>query len=172
MTRAGYRASQFVHALLANPAAGDAGLVLAYLPPHLRPLFYGMAGAERAHSLAVLRSLLRQGHTEPDLLAAALLHDVGKTRAPLRLFDRVLVVLGHLLLPVAARAWSAGAPTGWRRPWVVAARHADWGAEIIAQAGGSARLQMIVRRHHETAQPPATEIDILLAALQAADGSH
>jgi putative nucleotidyltransferase with HDIG domain len=172
MTRAGYRASQFVHALLANPAAEDSALAAAYLPPGLRPLFNGMRRAERAHSMAVLRSLLRQGHTDPDLLAAALLHDVGKTRAPLRLFDRVLVVLSQHLMPASARAWSIGEPTGWRRPWVVAARHADWGAEILAQAGGSPRLAAIIRRHHETSLPDTTEIDPLLAALQAADGSH
>jgi hypothetical protein len=71
MTRAGYRASQFVHALLANPAAENAGLAAAHLPPGLLPLFGGMLPAERAHSLAVLRSLLRQGHADPDLLAAA-----------------------------------------------------------------------------------------------------
>ncbi len=172
MTRAGYRASQFVHALLANPAAEDSALAAAYLPLGLRPLFDDMRRAERAHSLAVLHSLLRRRHTDPDLLAAALLHDVGKTRAPLRLFDRVVVVLSQHLMPSSARAWSTGEPSGWRRPWVVAARHADWGAEIIAQAGGSPRLEAIVRRHHASPLPNTTEIDSLLAALQAADGSH
>jgi putative nucleotidyltransferase with HDIG domain len=172
MTRAGYRASQFVHALLANPAAEDSAQAAAFLPPGLRFLFNSMRRAERAHSLAVLRALLRVGHTDPDLLAAALLHDVGKTRAPLQLFDRVLVVLTQHLVPASASAWSIGEPSGWNRPWVVAARHADWGAEMIAQAGGSPRLEAIIRRHHDSPLPNATEIDRLLAALQAADGSH
>jgi putative nucleotidyltransferase with HDIG domain len=131
-----------------------------------------MRRAEQAHSLAVLRALRRQGHADPDLMAAALLHDVGKTRVPLRLFDRVLVVLGHSLLPAAARAWSTRAPSGWRRPWVAAAQHASWGAEMVSHAGGSARLQAMIRRHHETPLSRTTEIDGLLAALQAADGSH
>jgi putative nucleotidyltransferase with HDIG domain len=172
MTRAGYRASQFVHALFANPAADDAGMAAAHLPPAVRPLFDSMRRAEQAHSLAVLRALKRQGYTDPDLMAAALLHDIGKTRAPLRLFDRVLVVLSHSLMSSAARTWSAGAPSGWRRPWVVAAQHAGWGGEMVAHAGGSARLEAIIRRHHETPLSRTTELDDLLAALQAADGRH
>ena len=172
MTRAGYRASQFIHALLDNPAADAAGLAATHLPPALRPLFQSMRRAEQAHSLAVLRALRRQGHADPDLMAAALLHDVGKTRVPLRLFDHVLVVLGHSLLPAAARTWSTRAPSGWRRPWVAAAQHANWGAEMVSHAGGSARLQAMIRRHHETPLSRTTEIDGLLAALQAADGSH
>jgi hypothetical protein len=172
MTRAGYRASQFIHALLAYPAADAAGLAATHLPPALRPLFYRMRRAEQAHSLAVLRVLRRQGHADPDLMAAALLHDVGRTRVPLRLFDRVLVVLGQSMLPATARTWSTGAPSGWRRPWVVAAQHAGWGAEMVAHAGGSTRLEAVIRRHHETPLSRTTEIDGLLAALQAADGSH
>lgn len=43
---------------------------------------------------------------------------------------------------------------------------------MIAHAGGSARLEAIIRRHHETPLSRTTEIDDLLAALQAADGSH
>lgn len=172
MTRAGYRASQFVHALLARPAAEGAQLAAAHLPPHLRPVFEGMSRSERAHSLAVLRALLRQGHTDPDLLAAALLHDAGKTRAPLRLFDRVQVVLGCRLVPASARVWGSGAPYGWKRPWVVAAQHAKWGAEILAQAGASPRLEAIVRRHHEAPLADGTDVDLLLDALRAADGSH
>ena len=40
-----------------------------------------MSVSDQRHSLNVMRTLRRQGHTEPDLLAAALLHDVGKSAA-------------------------------------------------------------------------------------------
>jgi len=172
MTRTTYRASQFLRALLAQPAAEDARLVADYLPPALRPRFDGMSRAEQSHSLAVLRTLLRQGQTDPDLLAAALLHDVGKTRAPLRLLDRVLVVLAQRVAPGAAQAWSNGAPRGWKRPFVVAARHAEWGAEILEQAGASPRLVGMVRQHHASFPPCGAEVDRMLAALQIADGTH
>jgi putative nucleotidyltransferase with HDIG domain len=172
MTHTAYRASQFLQALLAQPAAEDARLVADHLPPTLRPLHQDMSRAEQSHSLAVLRALLRQGQTDSDLLAAALLHDVGKTLTPLRLFDRVLVVLAQRLAPEAARACSTGAPRGWRRPFVVAARHADWGGDILEQAGASPRLVALVRQHHASHPPPKIEEDRLLAALQIADGSH
>jgi putative nucleotidyltransferase with HDIG domain len=172
MTRTGYRASQFVQALFAQPAADAARLAAEYLPPALQPLYHGMSRAEQWHSLAVLRALLRQGQADPDLLAAALLHDVGKTRSPLRLFDRVLVVLAQRLAPAATQAWGKGAPRGWRRPFVVAARHADWGGKILEQAGASPRLVVMVRRHHAAQPLRGTDVDRLLAALQTADGNH
>lgn len=172
MTRTGYRASQFVQALLTQPAAEDARLVADHLPPALRPLYNGMSRAEQSHSLAVLRALLQQGQTDPDLLAAALLHDVGKTRSPLRMFDRVLVVLTQRLAPAATQAWSKAAPRGWRRPFVVAAQHAEWGGEILEQADASPRLVGMVRQHHAPPPPCGAEVDRMLAALQTADGSH
>jgi len=172
MTHTAYRASQFVQALLAQPAAADARLAADHLPPALQPLYHSMNRAEQSHALAVLRALLRQGQTDPDLLAAALLHDVGKTRSPLRLLDRVLVVLAQRLAPAAAQVWSTGAPRGWRRPFVVAAQHADWGGGILEQAGASPRLVDLVRRHHMSLPPCGGEAGRLLGALQTADGSH
>ncbi len=43
---------------------------------------------------------------------------------------------------------------------------------MVAGAGGSERLEAIIRRHHETPLSRTTELDDLLAVLQAADGSH
>jgi len=172
MTRAAYRASQFLHAVLDRPAPGDADLLRAHLPASLQALFARLGPAEQAHALAVLRTLLRQGHSDPALLAAALVHDVGKTRAPLRLMDRVLVVLADRLIPRPARRWSQGAPSGWRRPFVVAAQHATWGEAMLMQAGAPPTLAELVRRHHDPLPIPSTAVDHLLAALQAADGSH
>lgn len=173
MTALGYRISQFLRALVTRPAPGDDDLVRAYLSPPLASLFQRMSPDEQSHSLAVLRSLRRRGHEESDLMAAALLHDVGKTLSPLRLTDRVLVVLGQRWLPVQARRWGQEPPRGWRRPFVVAACHAAWGEELVRQAGGSPALQELVRRHHDSATAsPADSTDCLLATLQAADGRH
>lgn len=172
MTRAAYRASQFLHAVLDHPAPGDADLIHAHLPASLHALFERLSPVEQAHAVAVLRTLLLQGHSDPSLLAAALLHDVGKTRAPLRLMDRVLVVLAARLVPRRARDWSQGAPSGWRRPFVIAAQHASWGEAMLAQAGASTPLGELVRRHHDPLPVLSTPIDHLLAALQAADGIH
>lgn len=171
MTQTTYRASQFVRALLAQPAAGDVRLAAQVLPPVLLPLYQGLSPAERSHAVAVLRALLRQGHTDPDLLAAALLHDVGKTRSPLHLLDRVWIVLAQRFMPTRAASWGQGPSGGWRRPFVVAAHHAMWGADLLHQQGASARLVDLVRRHHAVLPSPVPDADRLLAALQRADGS-
>jgi hypothetical protein len=109
--------------------------------------------------------LQASGEADPDLLAAGLLHDVGKCLLPLRLLDRVAIVLGQVLLPAQVSVWSAADPGGWRRGFVVACRHPEWGATMVADCGGSARLVTLVREHQSGSPAGAA-----LAALQAADG--
>jgi hypothetical protein len=133
-------------------------------------LFGRMRRSEQLHSLRVMATLRERGHAEPDLLAAALLHDCGKSRYPLSLAGRTLAVLIHALAPGAYRRWSAGAPRGWRRPLVIAAQHPGWLAEDMLAAGAPARAAGLARRHQTSpGDPPATDEDRLLAALQAAD---
>lgn len=168
-----YRAGQFFQALAARPRSQDRALAQAHLPPTLRPLFEAMSPADQAHGLRVLRALLRQGEDHPDLLAAALLHDVGKSRVPLRLWERVVVVLAEALLPGASARWGHGRPQGWRRPFVVAQQHPRWGAEMLAAAGASALLQELVRRHQERLdRPPTGPTEVLLNKLQQADSRN
>jgi len=165
MRRAAYRARQFLHALTARPRSEDLASVRSLLTPELYTLFLTLPPADQAHAIRVQHRLRAHGETDADLLAAGLLHDVGKALLPLRLFDRVAVVLGQALLPVRARAWGAGDPAGWRRGFVVACRHAEWGATMVADAGGSPRLVALVREHQSGSPAEST-----LAALQAADG--
>ncbi|MCJ7513952.1 MAG: HD domain-containing protein [Anaerolineales bacterium] len=165
MDRASYRARQFLRAVMARPRPEDLASAGAILGPELYDLFLRLPPPDQAHALQVYRSLQRQGHRHPDVLAAGLLHDVGKSPLPLRHLDRVAVVLGQAFLPGRARAWQAGDPAGWRRGFVVACHHPEWGATMVAQAGGSERLVALVRNHQT-----GTGSDPSLAALQAADG--
>ena len=59
-----------------------------YLTPDLFALYRRMRRAERQHSLRVMDALIEGGHSDPDLLAAALLHDVGKIRTAFFLPER------------------------------------------------------------------------------------
>ncbi len=70
------------------------------------PLFAAMPVADRRHALDVVGRLIAAGHDDPDLLAAALLHDAAKGHR-MRLWHRVA---GVLLEAMAPRSWS-----GWRR---------------------------------------------------------
>ncbi len=166
-----YRASQTFRALLAKPRSEDLALVEEHLSPPLWELFRQMSPGDQVHGLRVLRSLLARGEGDPNLLAAALLHDVGKSQVRLRLWERILVVLISWLAPGRVRYWGKGELRGWRRPFVIAVRHPDWGAEMIRQAGGSEGLVNLVLRHQEDLPTdPEKEFHRLLSRLQEADG--
>jgi hypothetical protein len=168
-----YRTRQFWQALRPAPAHEDLKIARASLAPAQWTLFCRLQPGEQAHGLRVLRALLDQGETAPDLLVAALLHDAGKLRAPLALWERVLIVLGSAFFPARAARWGQGRPRGWRRAFVVAAQHPAWGAELAAQAGASPRAVALIRRHQEripAAEPPAGSLEAsLLRKLQAVD---
>jgi hypothetical protein len=78
LQRLAYRGRQFWLALRARPAAQDLEQARLILRRDLFALFTTMQPGEQVHSLHVLRQLLSQGEEHPDLLVAALLHDVGK----------------------------------------------------------------------------------------------
>ncbi|HEY45580.1 MAG TPA: HD domain-containing protein [Anaerolineae bacterium] len=166
-----YRASQTFRVLLAKPGSEDLALAEEHLLPPLVELFHQMSPADQIHGLRVLHSLLAQDEGDPNLLAAALLHDVGKSQVRLRLWERILIVLVSWFAPERSQRWGEGQLNSWRRPFVIAVHHPAWGAEMIRQAGGTEELATLVLRHQETLPPdPAKEIDRLLFRLQEADG--
>jgi len=125
---------------------------------------------EQAHAIRVYQRLCEQGHTDPDLLAAGLLHDVGKARVPLNPLERVLYVLGFKFLPKQADEWGDTQPRGFLRGFVVAEKHPEWGAEMAAKAGASQRLVRLIARHQDEISPDLPQEDQeLLAALQKVD---
>jgi hypothetical protein len=142
----------------------------AVLSPALLAAFITMQPSEQAHSLDVLKKLKVQGEDHPDLLAAALLHDLGKTVKPLRVWERVLIVLVKGLSPSLAR--SLGLTFHWPM-FRVAELHPEWGAELAANAGASPLTVALIRRHQETlpeqGETSETSEDLLLRKLQAVD---
>jgi hypothetical protein len=167
---AAYRFRQGTRALGAWLRPVDDALARQYLSAPLSDLYCRMRRSERQHSLRVLRALLDAGQSHPDLLAAALLHDVGKIRAPFFLPEKVLVVLIKAFAPRRYAQWGRGPARGWRRPFAVSVQHPTWSAEMVADAGGSPLAVELIRRHADPlAGPPQTEADSLLAELQAVD---
>jgi len=118
------------------------------------------------------------GEEQPDLLAAALLHDVGKSDHPLHIWERVVIVLGKAFFPGQVRRWGQGEPTGWRRPFVVAEQHPAWGADMAAEAGASPTTATLIRHHQDllvasgSQDTPPSPITLLLLPLQALDNEN
>ncbi len=136
-------------------------------------LFFRMSDPDQSHSVRVFQTLVDQGEEDEDLLMAALLHDVGKSLHPLRAWERSLVVVTNRILLNQVLKWGLGEPYGWRKPFVVALQHPEWGAALVQQEGGSETLVTLIRYHQEHA-PPFIKKDVqeLLERLQTADGMN
>ncbi len=135
--------------------AADQAVLDATLPPAGQALFAAMSHADQRHSLNVYRALHARGCADPDLLAAALLHDSGKGAGRVRLWVRPPVVLLRAFAPAALR-WLARAPDPWwRRPFYRAWHHADIGADLAAAAGLPERVVLLIRTHHLPDGPAA-----------------
>ena len=125
-------------------------------------LFETMPVADRRHGLDVAERLLRAGHDDRDLLAAALLHDAAKGHRT-RLWHRVSGVLLEALAPSLLRRLASADSSSWRHPFHLYLHHAPMSAELCAEAGCPPRVGAFIRA--EVADADAQ----LLRALTRAD---
>lgn len=133
-------------------------------------LFMQMGRSERQHHLRVLKKLLKQGHSQPALWVAALLHDVGKTRLTFSIPERILVVVVKKVSPKRFERWSRAEPRGWKKAFVVSAHHPAWGAEMVEGIGSDSLAVDLIRAHQDKfSHSPQTEFERLLQLLQIAD---
>ena len=148
--RARYRLGQFQRSIRAeNLTSNQQSEIQATLSELEFALFNRQSAADKQHAYTVMTTLKTAGYEEKDLLAAALLHDVGKTYGQMSWWDRSVVVLAEALTPSLAAKWSHGSGEGWSRPFVIKAKHADWGAEAAAKAGSRLLTVDLIRFHHQ-----------------------
>jgi hypothetical protein len=180
-----YRVWQLWQNVRAEPLPDDrVAEVTAVLSAAEAALFFQFSTADQWHSVRVLQTLRAAGYAEPALCKAALLHDVGKTRLPLSLWDRVWIVLAGRWLAGRVPPLDDGVEVArWQRPFVVKAYHAAWGADMAAQAGSDGQTVALIR-HHQDSAPfkaapfKATSVGVgeaeesWLAALQWADDQN
>jgi len=167
-----YRIRQFWLAWRAEPLTEEElAPARSILTAEQMKLFRQLQPSEQIHALNVLQTIQAQGETVPDLQVAALLHDIGKARAPLKIWERVVIVLGKELFPNRIQSWGEGQPQGWKRPFVIAEQHPTWGAEMATQAGTPPLAVSLIERHQssEPVSPSSQKEDQLLHILQAAD---
>lgn len=158
-----YRLRQFWRTLLINKDQLELEQALVLFNPEQRALFTQMQPGEQYHAVIMFHSLLEQGENQPDLLVAALLHDVGKLRYRLRPLERAMVVMVKAVMPGQAHRWG-DLPTNewdglgsWRKPFIVADQHAEWGAEMARKAGVSPLTETLIREHHHR---PCQDADV------------
>ena len=183
-----YRVGQFLQALIARVPEEETEKAIRLLEPEARGLFRRQAIQDQHHALAVYQTLHRAGHTNPQLLAAALLHDAGKAAGRLSAWQRAVIVLldrfaphllGHLSREhVQGHAQSGSAeltevvPRSWRRHFAVHTRHPEIGALWAQEAGCAPLTVALIRRHQERRPDRQGEENEFLVALQAADGRN
>lgn len=171
--RIAYRLRQLRANLVAGPLTESAHQEVAeLLTAGELSLFAEHSPADQWHSHRVLHCLQDAGYNHPDLLTAALLHDIGKAKCPLSIWDRTVIVVIGALFPGRAEHWGQGAPEGWRRPFVARAQHPEWGAQMVAAVGSRPLVVELVRRHQDKLVSIQDETDRLLASLQWADDQN
>jgi hypothetical protein len=132
-------------------------------------LWRRMSRADRRHAVAVGRRVERALGDEATqaVLAAALLHDVGKVAARLGTYGRVVATIaGAAAGRSMAEAWTQG--RGFTRKVGLYLRHDELGGDMLAMADSDPLTVAWAREHHrskdEWTLPPH-----LAAALKAAD---
>ena len=125
-------------------------------------LFAGLQGRERRHAMDMLHWLRARAAPSDELLAAALVHNVGK--GPIHLQERVGYVLLDLLAPRLLERLAS--PSGGRFARSLAAQrdHARRGAALLARAGSSPRVRALVAAHHDPSPGDDRELAWLIAA--------
>jgi hypothetical protein len=154
--------AQFVGHLTARVRPGEEALVRQLLPSRAVELFDAMPVADRRHGLDVAQRLLARGIEDPDVLAAALLHDAAKGHA-MRLWHRVGGVLLEAFAPRLLARLTSADPRSWRHGFHLYLHHEALSADAAVAAGCATRVGDFIRG----SVPPA---DATLAdALRAAD---
>lgn len=160
------RLAQGVDALFRRlPRDRDAILAEALSPPQ-DAAFATLPAFDQRHLCAVYRFLKARGVSSPELLQAALLHDLGKVAngGRVRLLDRAAKVVLETVAPGALHRLSALPAPRWRRGLALAVHHPVLGAAWAAELGCNERVCWLIAHHADEAPPDDPELALLIRA--------
>jgi hypothetical protein len=174
-----WRIRQFVRGVFAHVNADEMLEVTRGLPKAAVCRFCEMPLDGQRHSLNVLYTLQAAGWNDPDLAAAALLHDVGKVAGDaagiaLSPWLRGPLVLLAALAPAKVEALASDDPaTGWPYLLHVHREHPAIGAAWAAKDGCSALTCWLIEHHQDKPDHrPTDRREELLALLRWADSRN
>ncbi|MGH1504471.1 MAG: hypothetical protein ACRBI6_13005 [Acidimicrobiales bacterium] len=136
------------------PAAADEAWARRHLGDGEIRLWERMSNPDRRHAVGVARAVVAELGDEsstPPVVAAALLHDVGKVVSGYRTPARVVATLVWAAVPVGdrsarAEAW-AERPWPWRRMGEYR-RHPELGEALLIEAGADPLTSNWAGDHH------------------------
>ncbi len=146
---------RFFDVLFARPlTAVEQEAVRAWLGPDMSRLFFAQASHDQRHGYAAALAVIAGGHSDPEVVTAALLHDVGKRHARLGVLGRSLAsILIRFGLPLTGRM------KAYRDHGLHAAREL---AEV-----GAPSLAVDFALHHHGPRPPSIDANTWNALKQA-----
>jgi hypothetical protein len=152
-----------------GPSGADEAWVAGILSPGEIHLWRRMRGDDRRHAVGVARRTERAlgPRATPAVLAAALLHDVGK-------LDSGFGPVRRAVATVAGMAWGHATAAGWRTRRGFVGRtgrylsHDAIGADMLTAAGSDGLTVTWAREHHLSPERWSVPADIG-AALKLAD---
>lgn len=159
-----YRVRQFWHAIYPKIKPEELEWAMSLLPSRSVPIFMAQSLPEQRHALDVAFDLWSSGVRTPHLLTAALLHDCGKTKYSLNVWERITIVL---LQKAPRRVWNSllHSSSLFSAPLRTAQEHPQWGAVIASEIGLDPQIIELIREHHT----PCSQEGYLLYA---ADNRH
>ncbi len=170
MAAAGHLVKRFFGSVLPiGPSASDAAWASANLLDGEVAVWKKMSRADRRHAAGVARRVERALGTEATrpVLAAALLHDCGKTVSHLSTYGRVVATLSAKLAGhEQAVAWSE--TSGFTRRVGLYMEHPRLGAELLGLAGSAPLTVAWAKEHHLPSEDWTVPLSIG-EALKAAD---
>ena len=134
-----------------GPAAADTTWAESQLLDDEVTLWRSMSAADRRHAAGVARRVevaLGDEASRP-VLAAALLHDVGKTESGLSTYGRVIATISGGVVgrdPEIVRAWTR--TRGFTRRVGLYLQHPRIGGDLLAMAGSDPLTVSWAREHH------------------------
>ncbi len=174
----GHLSGRFFAALVPlGPARADESWALEQLLSGEQALWRRMSRPDRRHAVRVARDSVRalgSDRAPREVVAAALLHDVGKVESSFGTFARAGVTFAAIALGRSRLLSWAGAASGNGRPSRRARvglylTHDSLGAELLEDAGSKPLTVSWAAEHHLA--PELWTVDASIgAALKAADG--